>query len=234
MATRYDWEMESKQAPAEEGENPTAEDRVTFLGIVFRGWKAKVLTGVPLAAGFYQWLCDQLGFPTIKTLAGMTPMPWWGWLLLAQIGALYGLFEYVRLNAGPKALPIVAEPAAAPIEPPIQEKRVKREADITLRDLGMRIAKRMHAEREGATEKDVNFEIADKVAFEKVTVWGRFGRTAIKPLSEFRLGDMIFDFRKNELQIPNGWNMDNYTDVMFLSEEVDRIWPREEEIEQQQ
>ncbi|WP_417323161.1 hypothetical protein [Erythrobacter aureus] len=77
------------------------EDRVTFFGRTYRGWRAKALTGVPLVAGVYQFGCDQFGFPTISTVYGMTPLPWWGWLLLAQVGVLYGLFEYVRLNVRP-------------------------------------------------------------------------------------------------------------------------------------
>lgn len=75
-----------------------ANTRWGLLREIYSSWKAQLLTGVPLAAGVYQFLCDQFGLPTIPEAWNMTGalFPWWGWLLVAQVGALYGLFEYVR------------------------------------------------------------------------------------------------------------------------------------------
>lgn len=58
----------------------------------------------------YQFACDQFGAPTLPNLWGMTgaeALPWWAWLLLAQLGVLYGLFEYVRRGAAALVTPVV-------------------------------------------------------------------------------------------------------------------------------
>ena len=49
-------------------------------------------------ASVYQFGCDQFDWPKLPVLWGMTGVlvPWWGWLLIAQIGFTYGVFEYVR------------------------------------------------------------------------------------------------------------------------------------------
>lgn len=61
-------------------------------------WRTRLLVGVPTVAGAYQFCCDQFDFPTLPKLWGMTTalVPWWGWLLIAQAGFVYALFEYVR------------------------------------------------------------------------------------------------------------------------------------------
>lgn len=81
------------------------ESRRGLLAEIYQGWRAKLLTGVPIAAGAYQFLCDQFGFPTIPRAWGMTgaTIPWWGWLLIGVVGAVYGLFEYVRRRIPPVA-----------------------------------------------------------------------------------------------------------------------------------
>ena len=93
--------------------------RFALLRDVFRTRTSKVLT---FALGFmaaYQFACDQFGAPTLPNLWGMSgaaALPWWAWLLLAQLGFLYGLFEYVRameLEPAPASTGSGPDPASA-------------------------------------------------------------------------------------------------------------------------
>jgi hypothetical protein len=72
--------------------------RLSLLKQVFRTWWARLITGGAIFIAFYQFACDQFGAPTLPNLWGMTgaAVPWWAWLLFAQLGGVYGLFEYVR------------------------------------------------------------------------------------------------------------------------------------------
>jgi len=65
---------------------------------ILRPWRSRIAVGLPIAAGAYQFLCDQFDFPKLPALWGMTGVlvPWWGWMLIAILGANYALFEYVR------------------------------------------------------------------------------------------------------------------------------------------
>lgn len=80
------------------------------LGEILRPWKAKFAVGVPLFITLYQFGCDQFGLPTIPKLWGMTgpAIAWWGWLLVAQVGFVYAMFEYMRRipQTGPRAAEI--------------------------------------------------------------------------------------------------------------------------------
>lgn len=75
---------------------PEGQTRETALTNFLRPWRARFAVGLPLAIALYQFLCDQFGFPTIPRLWGMTGLPWWAWIIVAQIGFTYALFEYVR------------------------------------------------------------------------------------------------------------------------------------------
>lgn len=68
---------------------------------VFATWKARLFVAIPMLAGLYQFGCDQFGWPKLPVLLGITTeiVPWWGWLLIAQAGFVFALFEYVRRNA---------------------------------------------------------------------------------------------------------------------------------------
>jgi hypothetical protein len=72
--------------------------RIEALGGVLRSWWARIWVLGGAGAGIYQFGCDQFSWPKIPALWGMTGvvMPWWGWLVIAQMGFTYGLFEYVR------------------------------------------------------------------------------------------------------------------------------------------
>lgn len=76
------------------------ETRAQAFREIFSTWKAKLFVIVPTVAGGYQFGCDQLDWPKLPALWGMTNalIPWWAWLLLAQAGFIYALFEYVRRN----------------------------------------------------------------------------------------------------------------------------------------
>jgi hypothetical protein len=65
---------------------------------VLRSWKARAVVFSTTGAAAYQFGCDQFGLPTLPKLWGVTGagLPWWGWLVIAQSGFVYALFEYVR------------------------------------------------------------------------------------------------------------------------------------------
>lgn len=86
-----------------------AEKRSSALREILRPWLARLLVGIPVLAGLYQFGCDQFDWPKLPVLWGMTGggLPWWGWLLIAQAGFVYALFEYVRriqLPSPPRSL----------------------------------------------------------------------------------------------------------------------------------
>lgn len=86
--------------------------RLALLRQVFRSRASKIITGALAFMAAYQFACDQFGAPTLPNLWGMTgaaALPWWAWLLLSQLGFLYGLFEYVRRT--PLTAPADEEPA---------------------------------------------------------------------------------------------------------------------------
>lgn len=79
-----------------------------FKAVLHPGW-AKVVFWGPIAASVYQFGCDQFDLPKLPKLWGMTSaaFPWWGWLVIAQAGFVYALFEYVR-----RAFAVANEPTA--------------------------------------------------------------------------------------------------------------------------
>jgi hypothetical protein len=73
-------------------------DRLDLLNEIFRTRTSKITTAALASMAVYQFACDQFGAPMLPNLWGMTgaALPWWAWLLLMQLGFLYGLFEFVR------------------------------------------------------------------------------------------------------------------------------------------
>lgn len=57
--------------------------------------------GIGAAIASYDGISNQMGWPKIPALWGMTGylLPWWGWLLLTQGILVLALFEYVRRNS---------------------------------------------------------------------------------------------------------------------------------------
>lgn len=84
-----------------------AEGRIKTLRRVLQPRLVRWGLGAVALLGGYDVLCNQLGLPPIKSIAGLSVpsvavpasiLPWWGWLLMLQIPFTYGLFEYVRNN----------------------------------------------------------------------------------------------------------------------------------------
>ncbi len=107
---------------------------------VFATWKARLFVGVPICAGIYQFGCDQLDWPKLPVLWGMTGahLPWWGWLLIAQTGFVFALFEYIR-RANISSPSNVATPPPVPVE--LLDQSVARKADLAITDSGKALAK---------------------------------------------------------------------------------------------
>lgn len=209
--------------------------RLGLLANVYRSWKAKLLTGIPIGAAIYQFLCDQFGLPTIPQAWTMTGalFPWWGWLLVAQVGAVYGLFEYVRLNISPHT-----QWAALPVQPILEQDRydeldeeVKpRLGDLPLQEVAKRVAAALKIHKAALSARDINLEIADKAFHEELTLSGRYCDFPVDAIRADRLEHATFNFARGELTVANGWgNTLKYTEVKFLSSEIDDIWPEVEE-----
>lgn len=109
------------------------ESRRGLLAEIYSGWGARLLTGFSVSAGAYQFACDQFGFPTVPKAWGMTggAIPWWGWLLIGVIGAVYGLFEYVRRNL---------TPSTSSVEATFDESALRAELDGLRQMVGSAIA----------------------------------------------------------------------------------------------
>ncbi len=77
-----------------------AEAHFQTLRAVFRPLTVKIVTGITTAVGAYDTFANQLEFPTLRRLFGMSGalMPWWGWLLVLQAIFVAALFEYIRRN----------------------------------------------------------------------------------------------------------------------------------------
>lgn len=76
---------------------------------VLRPWRSRVVVAVPSGAAAYQFGCDQFGLPTLPVLWGMTGagLPWWAWIVVAQSGFVYALFEYVRRRLPDEAWSVI-------------------------------------------------------------------------------------------------------------------------------
>lgn len=77
--------------------------RTEALGGVLKSKFTRLWVFGGAGAGLYQFGCDQFDWPKLPALWGMTGVlvPWWAWLVIAQLGFTYGLFEYVRRGASP-------------------------------------------------------------------------------------------------------------------------------------
>lgn len=124
------------------------ETRSQALKEVFATWKARLFVGIPMAAGAYQFGCDQLDWPKLPVLWDMTGalFPWWGWVLVAQAGFVFALFEYVRRNVG-----IQTPPASSLID----EERVKAMVaeHVAARGVGAVVAPKLTADQESRLEQ---------------------------------------------------------------------------------
>jgi uncharacterized membrane protein len=123
--------------------------RGTFREIM-RPWFARLFVGASVAMAFYQFACDQFGAPTLPKLWGMTGFPWWGWLLVAQAGFVYALFEYVRRNIGGTAASEEAK-SNPRLEEQFQELQVLVEGTLRpklnqVRDRGNSVDQRLDAQ----------------------------------------------------------------------------------------
>jgi len=97
--------------------------------------------------------------------------------------------------------------------------------DLLLKDLGHRVGGVLIQENPNATARDVNLEIADKVAHNNLAVWGRWNDRAIEALHRQEVESGRFDFQKSEILTSNGWNGLTYTDVKLVTDEVRAVWP---------
>lgn len=212
--------------------------RAKLFGAIFSSWRSRLLAGVPIAAGAYQFLCDQFGFPTIPVLWGMTgaALPWWGWLLLAQLGAFYGLFEYVRLNVPVAQIANGARRSISTIQAQLDAKTSKMKPDVSLQEIGRRISAKVgnfpkYTKQQEQYWENCGLLVADKVMEGGLTVWGRSGSKAREELSHYLLQDATYDVVKGEINLPGTMSIITYRHVTLASAEIDHIWPPIEKIE---
>ena len=105
------------------------------------------------------------------------------------------------------------------------------EPDIGLLEVARRIARREgelptdRAEQEKLTDK-INREIASKVKFKNLTVYGCQGTQAPEVLSQsWRWASANVDVVKERVWFPGSWGSIDYGHIMFVSSEVDEVWP---------
>ncbi len=81
-------------------------DAFAFAVALLRPWIVRVPLGIWATVASYDGISNQMGWPKIPELWGMTgsPLPWWGWLLVAQGILVLALFEYVRRNISTAAV----------------------------------------------------------------------------------------------------------------------------------
>jgi len=82
---------------------------------VLRPWRSRVVVALPSGAAAYQFGCDQFDLPTLPVLWGMTGagLPWWAWIVVAQSGFVYALFEYVRRRLPDEAWSVIPQASNA-------------------------------------------------------------------------------------------------------------------------
>jgi len=172
---------------------------------------------------------NQFGLPKIPKIweATVAVLPLWAWLMLLLAMFVYGLFEYVRANVAPISTVLDAagsSHAEEAVDKPNPEDGAKM-GDLLLKDLGHRVGGVLIQENPNATARDVNLEIADKVAHNNLAVWGRWNDRAIEALHRQEVESGRFDFQKSEILTSNGWNGLTYTDVKLVTDEVRAVWP---------
>jgi hypothetical protein len=210
------------------------KQRSQFLRDLYETRMAKAVTVFGISASAYQFLCDQFGFPTIPQAWNMmgVSLPWWGWLLVAQTGLIYGLFEYVRIHT--PALEGLGQPRPVNIKDltELNEARRRPKPDISLITVGTRVSQLMGINAGiPAFERQVNLDIVDKINMYDLTVWGRYGEHAIEALPRNAYRRLTVNFRKGEVYINSNQSSGKltYTHVQFVKSEVDGVWPPREE-----
>lgn len=100
--------------------------------------------------------------------------------------------------------------------------------DFSLGDLTKRVTALSSEERDeqGAIlTRPVSLEIADKIWWHELTVWGRFADFPLKPIEPDRLEHVMVDVANGVIRIPDGRSFLTYTEVQFVKAEIDKVWP---------
>lgn len=156
------------------------ETRSQALKGVFATWKARLLVGVPVGAGVYQFGCDQFDWPKLPALWGMTGqlIPWWGWLIVALAGSVFALFEYVRRNIN--------------LDSSIEEKIARCPDDPTIIDLEQRLLNAETAYQKHAKDyEDASSERADLLEKTLAAALPVEQRAALKALHSEKRMDIL-------------------------------------------
>lgn len=208
---------------------PVTTNRIALFQEIWRNRVVRYGTAGLAALAAWDVCTNQFGWPKIPKIweATVAVLPLWAWLMLLLAMFVYGLFEYVRANVAPLSTPLDAdrsfnsEEAIAKTKP----EHGANMGDLSLKELGEKIGRALLKENPQATARDVNLEIADKVAHNNLTVWGRWNDRAIEVLNRQEVESGRFDFQKSEILTSNGWNGLTYTDVKLVTDEVRLIWP---------
>lgn len=79
--------------------------------------------------------------------------------------------------------------------------------------------------------REIGHEIMDVITREELTIWARMGSRGREVMSPYDLQQAEINLLKSSLSVPGSWSAIEYTDVQFVSAEVDKIWPPAEDNE---
>lgn len=133
-----------------------------------------------------------------------------------------------ELNVTPEQEEEVVETKPVPLQ----------EADVPLAEVARRVFHTKKPWPETSEGKRtlvrwVNQEIANKIVAYSLTVVGNLGRMPHEVLPGWRLKNAIVDIGKEEIRLMTDWKAVEYRNILFMREEVDKIWPpiRHEEVQ---
>ena len=174
----------------------------------------------------------------VKKISGLTPA-WlqpqsadtWATILVSlALGAvllsLYQSYRRWQTRMSPSTEAQFAEATTSEVD----EAPAQPEPNISLTEVGARVERTMPPRPEGGKSLtnylvSLNLKIADEVVGKRLSVWGRSGQAAIKPLSATTLDRAIFDARRDQIRVPGVGGIAAYDDVKLCRAQVDEIWP---------
>lgn len=204
---------------------------LAFVGQLFHSLWSRVIAGSLAAMAFYQFGCDQFGWPTLPVAWQLTgaKLPWWGWLLILQATLVVALFEFVRRSYVP--LPATSESASKPLDLADIGRQQIPAPDLTFDELVKHVVKtqvhksEIDQDAKMAVVKTTRI-IVDTISLKGMAVWGRIGGRPIERIPDryWKVGTL--DIRNGTLAVPMSGSMATYDDLRFYANEVFSEWPR--------
>lgn len=102
--------------------------------------------------------------------------------------------------------------------------------DMALKEVARRVYDTMGPEPDHTKQREefrrrLNLTIADAIQQHDLHVWARYADFPIKLLDNYSLEHVIVDVAGDCIHVPNEWRTNTYTDVQFMSSEIDLHLP---------